>query len=32
LSAQRFCYQREKEVDAIRMRPHAYEFALYEDV
>ena len=25
-------YKREKEVDAIRLRPHPYEFALYFDI
>jgi glutamine synthetase len=25
-------YKRAKEVDAIRLRPHPYEFALYYDV
>ena len=25
-------YKREKEVDAIRLRPHPYEFALYYDI
>jgi glutamine synthetase len=25
-------YKREKEVEAIRLRPHPYEFALYYDV
>ncbi len=25
-------YKREREVDAIRLRPHPYEFALYYDV
>ena len=25
-------YKREEEVDAIRMRPHPYEFALYYDI
>ncbi len=27
-----FTYKREREVDAIRLRPHACEFALYYDV
>ena len=25
-------YKREKEVDAVRLRPHPYEFALYYDI
>jgi glutamine synthetase len=25
-------YKRSKEVDAIRLRPHPYEFALYYDI
>ena len=25
-------YKREKEVDAMRLRPHPYEFALYYDI
>jgi len=25
-------YKREKEVDAIRLRPHPYEFSLYYDI
>ncbi len=25
-------YKREKEVDAIRLRPHPYEFYLYYDI
>jgi glutamine synthetase len=25
-------YKRKKEVDAIRLRPHPYEFALYFDI
>jgi glutamine synthetase len=25
-------YKRKKEVDAIRLRPHPYEFALYYDI
>jgi len=25
-------YKREKEVDALRVRPHPYEFALYYDI
>ena len=25
-------YKREKEVDAIRLRPHPYEFAMYYDI
>ncbi|MFQ5937670.1 MAG: type I glutamate--ammonia ligase, partial [Acidiferrobacterales bacterium] len=25
-------YKREREVDAIRLRPHPYEFALYYDI
>jgi hypothetical protein len=25
-------YKREKEVDALRLRPHPYEFALYYDI
>ena len=25
-------YKREKEVDAIRLRPHPYEFVLYYDI
>jgi len=25
-------YKREREVDAMRLRPHPYEFALYYDV
>ncbi|MGH8628341.1 MAG: type I glutamate--ammonia ligase, partial [Gammaproteobacteria bacterium] len=25
-------YKREKEVDAIRLRPHPHEFALYYDI
>jgi glutamine synthetase len=25
-------YKREKEVNAIRLRPHPYEFALYYDI
>ena len=25
-------YKRKKEVDAMRMRPHPYEFALYFDI
>ena len=28
----RIWYKREKEVDAIRLRPHPYEFALYFDI
>ena len=25
-------YKRKKEVDAVRLRPHPYEFALYYDI
>jgi glutamine synthetase len=25
-------YKRTKEVDAVRLRPHPYEFALYYDI
>jgi glutamine synthetase len=25
-------YKRDKEVDALRVRPHPYEFALYYDI
>jgi glutamine synthetase len=25
-------YKREKEVDAVRLRPHPFEFALYYDI
>ena len=27
-----FAYKRENEVDAIRLRPHPYEFCLYYDI